>query len=170
MDVNRDGSVDISDPMAILNLLFKGGELPSCAAEPPPEPSLGERVAGVWISLDYGAIARLDADGGYLDVDDDDFANAFGGSDSPTLGTWVQTGERQISITSLTPRYDAAGSLAEVTKNVLVVSFDAEYTRGNGMLYALSLSSDNLDRVASCDVRPVGKGSPFSIERLCAIE
>jgi hypothetical protein len=188
-DANGDGSLDISDPVWLLQWLFNGGPEPvacadgcvdltpqECAAlkEVLADLEFGRRVAGTWV-WPLG-IYSLNPLGGVIGTTTNDFAphataHASHRFDSPTLASWQRTGERQITVTELSYHYDEGGQLVEITKAITVANLSEDFNRACGVsTYLYFLPSEGEDALAflECGATPVRESQAnFCLERLC---
>jgi hypothetical protein len=121
-DVDRNGRIDLTDPLILLDWLFKGGTEPGdCLAkegEGGGEPA--RQMAGVFLMK---VIAGADppflqlisghADGTHASTKTKDFGGGdleTNGFESPEHGAWEPLGEDKITTTSLTFHYDSNGA------------------------------------------------------------
>lgn len=120
-DVDRNGRIDLTDPLVILRWLFQGGSQPGeCLARAEAE-DLGAQIAGVYFitvtpegSPAYSWVASFSPHGTFLGTATVDFGAGDlerNGFRSPEHGVWEEIEGSEVATTSLYFKFSSQGAL-----------------------------------------------------------
>jgi hypothetical protein len=157
-DVNGNKIIEIGDAISLLQYLFVNGPPPvdiayadTCALTADEcarlralidEFEFGRTIAGLWAVCEPGercfptTLAMVTLDGGYVDVDLNDFNDAAAESryHTATPGRWVrvQDEERQVRLTAMEYVFRDNGSLWGFGLQTITLEFSPDFTTATG--------------------------------------